>query len=437
MSELIITPSGVRGVVGDTLTINNVLDLSSAFGKWVEGGKVIIGRDTRLSGPMIECAVTAGLLSQGCEVVNVGVLPTPVIIHAKNKLGIKAGIIISGSHNPPEWNALKLMSDVSFTSNGEINEVKGFLGSGGFVSGGEVVFHNPLSDYLSDLFNFVKVRGTGIRVVLDTGAGAGKFVTPKVLEKLGCDVTLINNDLVNGEFPRNPEPVAKNLSRLIDLMKSGDFDVGFAHDCDADRLTIVGNDGTMYQEDVGLALIAKFECERYDFFVTNSASSLMFEAIMGKDKVIRTPVGERYLAVKMKELLNKGLDVFGGEGSCGGVMFPEFNNCRDGVLAAAKIVEVLFKAKKSISELVSELPKFHSKRRILRDINISEFMSKLRSGLKDFMVIDNDVKVVGDDWFVLAHPSNTEPIIRVISEAKSEVKAVELVDWFVKLGGLS
>jgi len=141
-------------------------------------------------------------------------------------------------------------------------------------------------------------------------------------------------------------------------------------------------------------------------------------------------VGERYLAVKMSELKGK---VFGGEGSCGGVMFPQFNNCRDGIFAAAKIVEIMSNTKKSISELVNELPKFYSQRRILEGVDIRKTMEHLKSQLKDYELIDNDVKINGPDWFVLAHPSNTEPIIRIISEARTTKKAQELVDWFTSL----
>jgi len=423
MNDLIITPSGCRGIVGKSLTINKTLELANAFGKWAKS-KVIIGRDTRTSGPMLESAVTAGLLNQGCEVINVGVMPTPVIIHAKNKLGIKAGIIISGSHNPPEWNALKLMSETSFTSKEEIEEIKKELGKEEYRKGGAVIHYNPLSDYVKDLFTHVKARNTKIRVTLDSGAGAGKYATPKILEKMGCKVTLVNNELINNEFPRNPEPVKENLSKLINLMKTGDYDVGFAHDCDADRLAIIGDDGTIYREDVGLALITKHEGK--GTFVTNTASSLIFEELMGKENVIRTPVGERYLAVKMKELKGK---VFGGEGSCGGVMFPKFNNCRDGIFAAAKIIEILSTTKKKISQLVSELPEYHSERRVLKNVNMKELSKKL----DDYEEVDNDLIIKGEDWFVLAHPSNTEPVVRIISEARTKEKAIELVEWLSSL----
>ena len=426
MGELILTPSGARGVVGDSLTARNALDLSIAFGRWA-GGRVIIGRDTRISGPMLEAAVLAGLLSQGCEVINCGIVPTPVIIHAKNKLGVKAGIIISRSHNPPDWNGLKLMSEVSFTSREEINEIKKYLGYCSFSKTGEVVYYDPVKDYIKDLLKFVKVRNTGIRVVLDTGAGAGRFVTPKVLEKLGCEVTLVNDELIDNDLPRNPEPVKENLSKLIELMKTGKYDIGFAHDCDADRLVIVGEDGTLYREDTGLAIIAKHE--KKGKFVTNTASSLMFEEIMGRENVIRVPVGERNLAIKMKETGG-----FGGEGSCGGVMFPEFNNCRDGIFAAAKIVEIMSTSGRKINELVSELPVYYSVRKIVRGVDIKKAMEKLKSQLSDYEVVDRDVIVKGEEWFVLAHPSNTEPIIRVISEAKSMEKAEELArDFYSKI----
>ncbi len=428
MSDLIITSSGARGIVGDSLTPITALKLASAFGKWLGGGRVIVGTDTRISSESLEKAVISGLLSQGCDVISVGVAPTPVIIHAKNKLGINAGIIISGSHNPKEWNALKLLTKDSFISEEELSEVKKLINDESINCCGRIINHNPFNDYLTDLLSFIKVRRAGLRVALDTGAGAGSLITPKVLSMIGCEVTLVNNELINGDLPRNPEPVSKNLDSLIKLMKTGLFDIGFAHDCDADRLVIIGKNGELFPEDTGLALIAKNYSN--SLFVTNSASSMMFESILGKDRVIRVPVGERYLAVKMKEI---GGSVMGGEGSCGGVMIPSFNNCRDGIMAAAKIIELIVNSGKSINELVNELPKYYSVKKIIKGVNINEAMNKLRSSVKEFEVFNKDVRVSGDDWFVIAHPSNTEPIIRVISEAKSQSKAEELVEWFSKL----
>jgi phosphomannomutase len=218
----------------------------------------------------------------------------------------------------------------------------------------------------------------------------------------------------------------------------GKYDIGFAHDTDADRLAIIGDNGECYPEDIGLALITDYYLKNSEddnkqvFFVTNLASSLRFEAIAENynAQVIRTPVGERYLTEKMNELISNSSEtrfIFGGEGSCGGIMFPDFNKTRDGIFAAAKIIEIMIKTGKPISQLVSELPKYYSHRiKInIKNVDTSSLITKVKEELinegENVEHIENDLRFSrGKDWFVLIHPSNTEPIIRVISEARRD-----------------
>ena len=173
--------------------------------------------------------------------------------------------------------------------------------------------------------------------------------------------------------------------------------------------------------------MAKYEGHLYDWFVTNVASSLVFEELLG-DKVIRVPIGERNLAIKLHELEN----AFGGEGSCGGVMMTKFNNCRDGIFAAAKVIEIMHKTGKGIDELVDELPRFFAEK---TKISIDAF-EKLKKNLKEYETIENDIRISGEDWFVLIHPSNTEPIVRIIAVARSKEKAKELIDKYLNLASL-
>ncbi|MBA7503272.1 Phosphoglucosamine mutase [subsurface metagenome] len=460
--NLIITPSGIRGIVGEGLIVPTVINLVSAYGQWIQkfGNEVIIGRDTRISGEMLESAVISALVSVGCKVINLGICPAPVIIYTKNKLKVPGGIIISGSHNPPEWNALKFLSQETFLSKVELEEITEISDSdkikyAAWDTLSQIKVIDPIDDYLSDLLKHLESDSikekNKLKIVVDTGAGTAKDIVPKMLESLGCEVKVINNELLEGnDFPRNPEPVESNLESLIEIIKNGQFDVGFAYDCDADRLGIVGDNGQWYQEDISLGLIAEHtfnelsEEKKKGIFVTNIASSLMFDSIVNKydGSIIRTPIGERYLAEKMfliekkKEELNigKGSFIFGGEGSCGGVMFPSFNNARDGIFATAKIIEILVKSGESLSSLIDKLPKFYSKRETITSHGID--MKKIRDNLKEhsivkdnfFSEIDKDIKILKPNyWFVLIHPSNTEPIIRIISEAKSEELAIKLV----------
>ncbi len=455
-SSLIFTFSGIRGIFGKDLNFDVAKKIAISFGEWFTGDdkKVIIGRDTRPSGEIIKEGIIEGLIATGFKIIDVGICPTPIIIFTKNIQNVPLGIIITGSHNPQEWNGLKLLSSVTYLSNKDLERISNLSNQLNLNNykidvlniKENVTTFNPVSDYIQSLnnhFNIDKIKeNNNLRVVVDTGAGAGKYATPQILKGMGCEVEVINNDfLVNNLFPREIEPIKNNLTDLIMEVWQGNFDVGFAHDCDADRLAIIGENGICYPEDVGLALIAEDYLRNNDetaeevTFVTNLASSLMFDVIAEKynAKVRRTQIGEVFLVETMRDLMkinNEATEnclVFGGEGSCGGVMFPNFNNTRDGIFAAVKIVEILVNSEEKISTLVSKLPKYYSYR---KTITINPKSTKLIiNGVKQELIDEGEeVEEIGydlriskeKDWFVLIHPSNTEPIIRVISEAKLE-----------------
>jgi len=455
-NSLIFTFSGIRGIFGKDLNFDIAKKIAISFGELFSGEekKIIIGRDTRPSGEIIKGGIIEGLVATGFKIIDVGICPTPIIIFTKNTHNIPAGIIITGSHNPEDWNGLKLLSSVSYLHNDNLDRISSLLDQinlNDYRNDAQKVLENvstfePISDYVQTLnkhFNIDKIKANNnLRVVIDTGAGAGKYATPQILKAMGCEVEVINNDLlVNNLFPREIEPIRNNLKDLIMEVWQGNFDVGFAHDCDADRLTIIGENGICFPEDVGLALIAEnYLKNNYNkaeevTFITNLASSLMFDVIAEKynAKVQRTQIGEVFLVEKMRDLMNtkniaiNNYFIFGGEGSCGGVMFPNFNNTRDGIFAAAKMVEILVNSGEKISKLVSKLPKYYSFRKIIRinPKNKTLIINRLKQELVDE---GEEVEHIGSDlrfskekeWFVLIHPSNTEPVIRVISEAKGE-----------------
>jgi phosphomannomutase len=452
-SNLILTLSGIRGRIEKDFKYDTIKKIAIAFGLLVNGKdkKIVIGRDTRPSGILIEEAIIEGLILSGFEIINFGICPTPVIIHAKNKLNIPFGIIITGSHNSQEWNGLKLISETTFLNTNDLQIVSIYLENIDLNDFKKIHTNselhvknlNPITDYIHDLKRFIDIPNikekNNLRVVIDSGAGAGNLVTPIVLTEMGCEIKLINNEiLANKDFPREIEPIKENLRDLIMEVWQGKYDIGFAHDTDADRLAIISENGECYPEDISLALITDYYLQNLEddieqtVFVTNLASSLRFEAIAEKynAQVIRTPVGERFLTEKMNDLIsNSSKDrlVFGGEGSCGGIMFPYFNNTRDGIFAAAKIIEIMVKTQKNISQLVSELPKYYSHRMKIniKNVDTSSLITKLKEELinegENVEQIENDLRFGrGKDWFVLIHPSNTEPIIRVISEAKRD-----------------
>ena len=457
--NLIFTFSGIRGIVDKGLNFKVAKKLGIAFGEWYPHSerKLILGKDTRPSSNILEKGIIEGLMLHDFDIINVGVCPTPIIIYTKNKLQIPAGIIITGSHNNEEWNGIKLISENSFFGNKALSEIAGKLKGIHLNSYPKVNSHaqskitnqNPIPDYLNELYQHIdykKIKNQNkLRVVVDTGAGAGKYATPKLLQDLGCEVKIINNDLyINKSFPRAIEPIKKNLTDLIMEVWQGKYDIGFAHDSDADRLAIIGENGICYPEDVGLALITehflKNQAQKSDdiIFITNLASSLMFEVLAERygAECVRTPIGEKFLVEKISVLMNKqegsskNCIILGGEGSCGGAIFPEFNLTRDAIFAVAKIVEILIDTKKKISELVKRLPKYYSYRRSIpiKNQKISTIITETRKQLvqegEKVNQINNDLRFgQGKEWFVLIHPSNTEPIIRVISEARIDSSA--------------
>jgi len=456
--DLVFTISGIRGIYGKSLNNEIILKIAVAYGQWLKGNnkEVVIGRDTRTSGEAIEKLIIDGLTSTNCNVINLGICPTPVIIYTKNKLNTPGGIIISASHNPQEWNGLKLLSDKTLLKDSELNEIHDIMNEIDLMKYKTLESNqitnvknlNFTQEYIQDLHNVINANyikeHNNLNVAIDTGAGAATEVTPQILKDIGCTLKIINDELdEKGNFPRDIEPVEKNLTELKKLVLEGKYDVGFAHDCDADRLAIIGNDGTFYPEDIGLALIAnsyfmKFKNSGYKMiFVTNLASSLIFEVLAEKygAVVIRTPVGERYLAEELDNLMRTEKEssiIFGGEGSCGGVMLPKFNNTRDGIFAAAKLVEILVETKEKLSDLVAKLPQFYSVREYIniKNINLHTIINQVKDALisEDYDVtqIHNDLRFgLGNEWFVLIHPSNTEPILRIISEAKNESLANE------------
>lgn len=455
-NKLIFSFSGIRGIAGKNLNFEISKKIAIAFGLWFNDSdkRVIIGKDTRPSSEIIEKGIIEGLLWNGFEIISVGVCPTPVIIHSKRSLNLPCGIIITGSHNPQEWNGLKIIVNENYLSNDDLEKI--FI----LVDGIDLESYpvnksqtqkliknfNPIPNYIQTLYNNIDVNSVKgkneLRVVIDTGAGTGKLVTPQILRALGCKVKEINADFyINNSFPREIEPIEKNLRDLVMEVWQGKYDIGFAHDTDADRLAIIGENGVCYPEDVSLALIADYIMNQYQkkskeiIFITNLASSLMFEVLVEKynARIIRTPVGEKFLIEEMNKLLaninrnSEDVLIFGGEGSCGGVMFPIFNNTRDGIFAAAKIVEILVTTGEKLSMLVSKLPRFYSYRQKIeigkKDINSIIKLTKMELIDEGELVqeIEKDLRFGKNlEWFVLIHPSNTEPIIRIISEAKTD-----------------
>lgn len=438
--NLIFTPLGIRGIFGDGMDSRVAEKIANLFGRGIgEGGLVVVGRDTRPSGYVLDKAVVSGLLSAGVNVLNIGIAPTPTIEWAVERYDADGGVIISASHNPPEWNALKLVGKGGLLLHPrEMEDLRDRFEHEEFRSvpwndvGVEEVV-DATGEYLDDLLTFVdvdKVSDAGFKVVLDVNGGAGAYVTPYLLEALGCRSNTINSS--PGIFARELEPRPDTLQDLSKVVLSTGADIGFAHDTDADRLTLVTEEGKVLAEDVTLALVVDYILEKKGggSLVVNVASSKMFDDIARKKgaRIFRTPVGEAYVAHKMREI---GATV-GGEGSCGGVILPDFHMGRDGPLAAALILEAMASKGKGIGELVSELPDYITLRvNFQLKEDWSSIEGKLISlGERRGMDVDltDGVRLSDLDVWGLVRPSKTEPKIRVLVESDDINKAESFLD---------
>ncbi|MCD6244976.1 MAG: phosphoglucosamine mutase [Candidatus Korarchaeota archaeon] len=436
---LIFTPLGIRGIFGSGMDAEVAMKISNLFGHRLGTGSiVVVGRDTRPSGEVLEHAVISGLNSAGVDVLNVGIAPTPTIEWAVDRYQADGGVIISASHNPPEWNALKLIGKRGVLLHpDEMEELKqeffsGRLRNVPWSDIGRVESIDVIGEYIEDLLNFVnadRIREAELKAVLDVNGGAGAYVTPYIFEALGVKVNTINS--APGIFVRGMEPKPDTLEDLSKIVPAIGFDVGFAHDADADRLTVVTEMGDVMTEDISLALVVDYILERRGggTLVVNIASSKMFDDIARKRgaKIYRTPVGEAYVAHKMIELNA----TVGGEGSCGGVILPEFHLGRDGPLAASIIMEIISSKGRSISEIIYELPKYHM---IRENFKIERSWDEIKEELLSLaerrgMALDltDGVKMSDMESWALVRPSKTEPKIRVLVESEDIEVARELL----------
>jgi len=443
---LVFTPLGIRGIFGKDLTTLDVLTITNSFGRLLgEGSTVVLGRDTRSSSPLVSKAASAGLLSAGVNVINVGIAPTPTIEWAVDFLGADGGVIVSASHNPPEWNALKLLGErgilISPEDSKRIKEdyLNGKFGCVSWNEVGDEAETDVIGDYIAAILSLVDVdavREAGLKVVLDPNGGAGSIVTPYLLREMKVELTTLNS--VPGIFCRELEPRPDALGDLANLVRAINADVGFAHDTDADRLALVTEKGEVVPEDVTLALVVEkvLKERRGGTLVVNIASSRMFDDLAEKygGKIVRVPVGEVYVARKMLEL---SADV-GGEGSCGGVIYPELHYGRDGPLAAAMILERLAKEGKRLSELIAELPQYVTMRgSVSGEVNWGTLRETLLRLSKEMSIVGvselDGIRLDSEDFWVLVRPSRTEPKIRIVVEAKDKSTAEKLFNKFVKI----
>ncbi len=449
--QLIISVSGLRGIVGENLTASVATDYGCAFGTFLkekhaektERLSVCIGRDSRPSGRELVSAVTEGLCKVGVDVIDLGIVTTPGVGIMLRELGCAGGLVVTASHNPGQYNGIKLLLDNGVAPPSDAAEqIKQIFFDKQFALVDSIDFGKEISNEQTDTTHIAKVlaivdRGAiaakKFKVVLDSVNGAGGRVTKKMLAELGCEVFVVNDE-PTGLFAHAPEPTAGNLKDLCEIVKTKGAEIGFAQDPDADRLAIVDENGSYIGEEYSLALAAKYIfSKRTGKAATNLSTSRMIDDIAERagGQVIRTAVGEANVAAAMLE----HDCIIGGEGN-GGVIDLRVGPVRDSLVGIALVLQLMAETGKTIGQLVGKIGGYYMSkdkfaagksqaRRILDSAKRTFTNAKLNTS--DGCRFDFE-----DGWLHL-RASNTEPVMRVIVEAKDRRTAEEYVDVVLKV----
>ncbi|MBW6514713.1 MAG: phosphoglucosamine mutase [Candidatus Syntrophosphaera sp.] len=457
MNKLMTGVSGVRGVFADTLNPSVALRYAARFGQFISLNslhrdasgrpKIVVGRDSRTTGIAMLNAVVSGLLSVGCDVVEIGIVATPTVLLNVKKHSAQGGVAITASHNPPQWNALKfvdgdgmfLSADRSarfLASSDDEVEWKGWQGVGTLVQDSEAIAHHIGQVLQIPWLDLELIRARRFKVVLDSVNGAGGLVSPLLLQALGCELVEINS-APTGIFAHPAEPLNENLTQLEEAVKLHQADLGFATDPDVDRLSIVDEHGACIGEEYSVALAELFILPKNPGdIVVNLSTSMLSDHIAARFgvRVHRAKVGEINVGKLMQELGSP----IGGEGN-GGIICPEVNYTRDAIAGMALILGLLAERGQTVSQIVAELPRFHiAKARLeLAPERMEPALASLPGLLEGYELdLRDGIKATQADHWVHIRKSGTEPIIRVYAESQSQERSEQLCrDILAKLGG--
>ena len=432
MAGKLFGTSGIRGKIGSEVTCELALNVGKALAYYLgNSGTVVLGYDTRTTNKMLDEAITAGLLESGVDVVKIGMVPTPLVGYATEKLDADAGVMLTASHNPSQYNGIKLWNKngMAYTSAQE-SEIEKIYFEKSYISVswdkvGKLSYNEEIKgQYVDDLVAMVDIK-EGLKVVIDCASGAGSEISPLVFRKAGCEVTTLNSQ-PDGFFPgRNPEPNADNLGTLMKTVVAIGADLGIAHDGDADRMITVDEEGNISPFDSLLALISK-EFDG-DIVTTVDAGLCMDESVKGE--VLRTPVGD----VNVAEVIIEKNAAFGGEPS-GTWLHPDFCMCPDGILSGVRMAEIVSRDGK-LSKLLAEIPSYPNIREKItcskeEKIKVMENMEDLLKASFDDIVDVNSLDGVrltfADDSWVLVRPSGTEDYIRITLESRDGERAEQI-----------
>lgn len=444
MKPLKIGITGVRGIVGETFTPELAVGFAQAFGTYLDGGRILVCRDTRASGPMVRAAVLSGLLAAGCEAIDLGICPTPTMQLAVKHFNATGGISITAGHNPAQWNALKFArADGLYLNTTQAEELLDIFHQGEFTKAKwnemppRIETRDALAHHLAVLKNVFEVAAIQARrliVAVDCCNGACAALSPRWLDELGCRVLAINDEM-DAPFPHAPEPKHTTMAQLRAVVIAGQADIGFAHDADGERLGIVTETGEPLSEELTLALATDIKLRRQvGPVVTNVSTTRAIETIAARygAQVIRTPVGQSYISEAMIE----HQAVIGGEGN-GAVALPEVHATGDSAAAIGLILNELAATGRKVSELVANLPRYTMRKHYV-NVAPNLLFSVLHEARKeaeaagaDEVDLSDGIKLSWPDGWLHMRASNTESMIRVITEAENEHRADELLNWAV------
>lgn len=435
MSELFGT-FGIRGIANEEISPDLANRLGLALATHLGGeGRVAVGHDPRTSSEMLEHATVGGLTSGGCDAIRLGMVPTPVLSFGTKHFSCDAGIMITASHNPPEYNGLKFWDEegAGFVRERE-DEIEELYESGGKLADwnkiGDPIEEDATTPYREALNDRVQKLDKELKVVVDCANGAGSEVAPKILTDLGCKVISMNSQ-PDGHFPgRLPEPTEEHISELIQAVTSMDADLGVAHDGDADRTIIVDENGGVLSGDRVFAFAANnyLEGKKDPRIITTVATSSVLDDVAERfgGEVVRTKVGEPEL---IREFRENGGDLAGEEN--GGVIFPDWVMCRDGIMTAVQFIDYVARSGKTVSELNEILPEYKQRKKNIDcpDELKDKVLDDLAQRFRDYDLDRTDgLRIVFDDGWLIVRPSGTEPKFRCFSEAETEERAEELVE---------
>jgi phosphomannomutase len=441
MSTLMVSISGIRGIIGDGLDPQVIIKYISAYANYIEKGKVVVGRDARITGEMVNQIVTGTLLAKGLDVIDIGICPTPTVQFTVKSLQAQGGIAITASHNPNEWNALKLLNQTGqFMSPSEHEILKNSLNDLSIYAdwksiGVRNLYPEAIDRHVDAILNLPEINLANIKskkfkVLVDCVNGAGAFCVPEFLRLFGCEVIKLNCEK-SGIFPRLPEPIPENLTETMIATKENKADFAVVVDPDVDRLVLITNKGEPFNEENTITVVTDFVLSKTPGNVVVNLSTTRAVEDVAKNHacdVFRSAVGEANVVQKMKEVDA----VIGGEGS-GGVIYPALHYGRDALVGIAFVLQYLADSGKKLSEIKNELPQyFISKKKMdLGDVQPDSVINKLSEKYSFEKINTEDgLRIDFNDHWVHFRKSNTEPIIRVIVESDSELNSKKLIDHY-------